>query len=138
MSDCRYPQYKKVETSWVYETVLNRLGENSIGSALLQSYIEEVETVIMNYINRGYVPMPLRYVFVNMVLDLLKSEAINGNINNDTLADAGIGALASIQDGDTEIKFATSKTSTGAHVADVDSLLYNYQLQLNKYRLIKW
>lgn len=138
MRDCRRPIYEEVDTEWVYETIQNRLGDNPLGSALLRSYIEETETVITNYINRSYVPMPLRFVFVNMVMDLLKSEAMNGNIDNDKLADTGIGAVASIKDGDTEIKLATTKTTTGAHTADVDSLLYNYTQQLDKYRLLKW
>ena len=138
MRDGRRPVYEEVNKDWVYETIQSRLDDKPIGSALLRSYIEETETVITNYINRSYVPMPLKYVFVNMVMDLLKSQAMNGIIDNDKLADTGIGAVASITDGDTEIKFATTKTTTGAHTADVDSLLYNYTSQLDKYRLLKW
>ena len=138
MIDNRRPQYKQVSKEWVYEIVQNRLGDNRIGSALLNSYIEEVGITICNYINRGYVPEPLRFVYVNLVMDLLKSEALNGNVDNEKLADAGMGVLSSIKDGDTELKFASSKTKTGVHVADVDSLLYNYIQQLNKYRLTKW
>lgn len=138
MIDNRRPQYKQVSKEWVYEIVQNRLGDDRIGSALLNSYIEEVGITICNYINRGYVPEPLRFVYVNLVMDLLKSEALNGNVDNEKLADAGMGVLSSIKDGDTELKFASSKTKTGAHVADVDSLLYNYTQQLNKYRLTKW
>lgn len=138
MRDGRRPVYEEVNEDWVYETIQARLGDKPMGSASLKSYIEETETVITNYINRSYVPMPLRYVFVNMVMDLLKSEAMNGNLDNDKLADTGVGAVASIKDGDTEIKLATTRTVTGAHTADVDSLLYNYISQLNKYRLLKW
>lgn len=138
MRDGRRPVYHEVDKSWVYETIQNRLGDKPIGSALLNSFIDETESVITNYINRSYVPMPLKFVFVNMCMDLLKSQAMNGNIDNDQLADTGIGAVASITDGDTQIKFATTKTVTGAHTADVDSLLYNYKIQLDKYRLLKW
>ena len=138
MRDSRRPIYEEVDKEWVYETIQNRLDDKPLGSALLRSYIDETETVITNYINRSYVPMPLKFVYVNMVMDLLKSEAMNGNIDNDKLADVGIAAVSSITDGDTELKFATTKTNTGAHVADVDSLLYNYTIQLDKYRLLKW
>ena len=138
MRDGRRPIYEEVDKEWVYETIQNRLDDKPLGSALLRSYIDETETVITNYINRSYVPMPLKFVYVNMVMDLLKSEAMNGNIDNDKLADVGVGAVSSITDGDTELKFATTKTNTGAHVADVDSLLYNYTIQLDKYRLLKW
>lgn len=141
MSFCRRPKYKKVELEWVYDRVQNRLADNQLEEDILMDYLEEVETTICNYINRTYVPEPLRFVFVNLTMDLLKSQALNGNIENEALEDIGLGALSSIKDGDSELKFKTSastNTGTGAHVADVDSLLYNYTQQLDKYRLTKW
>lgn len=141
MSFNRRPKYQKVELEWVYNRVQNRLGENALDGVVLMDYLEEVQVTICNYINRTYVPEPLRFVFVNMAMDLLKSQALNGNIENEALADIGLGALSSIKDGDSEIKFKTSastNTGTGAHIADVDSILYNYTQQLDKYRLIKW
>lgn len=141
MSFSRRPKYHPVKPCWVYERVQIRLGNNPMEKDSLIDYIEETESVICNYINRTYVPEPLRFVFLNMVMDLLKSQALNGNIENDSLADFGLGSISSIKDGDSEIKFktsASSNTGTGAHVADVDSLLYNYKEQLDKYRLTKW
>ena len=138
MRDGRRPVYDEVDKDWVRKIITARLQNNPIDEDLLLSFIDETESVITNYINRSYVPMPLKFVFVNMCMDLLKSQAMNGNIDNDQLADTGIGAVASITDGDTQIKFATTKTVTGAHTADVDSLLYNYKIQLDKYRLLKW
>lgn len=138
MHDGRRPRYKVACKQWVYEIIQNRLGDNRLGQILLNGYIDETESVICNYINRGYVPEPLKFVFVNMTMDLLKSQALNGNIDNDSLADIGIGSVASIKDGDSELKLATSKTHTGAHTADVDSILYNYKAQLDKYRVLKW
>ena len=137
MYDGRRPRYKPVSTDWVQEKVQSRV-TTPIGSAVLKTYIEEVQCSICNYINRGYVPEPLRFVFLNLTIDLLKSQALTGYLDNEALADASIGNISSIKDGDSEIKFATSKTNTGAHVADVDSLLYNYQSQLDKYRILKW
>jgi hypothetical protein len=127
-----------VDKDWVFEIVQDRLGDNQLRIALLRDFIDETQSVVCNYLNRSYVPEPLKYVIVNLTMDLLKSQALNGMINNDQLADAGIGAFASIKDGDSELKFATSKTITGAHTADVDALLYNYTSQLDKYRLLKW
>lgn len=138
MRDGRRPRYEEVDKEWVYSVIQDRLQDNPIGSALLHSYIDEIESVITNYINRSYVPMPLKFVYMNMVMDLIKSEALNGNIDNDKLSDIGVGAVTSITDGDSEIKFTTTKTVTGAHIADVDSLIYNYTSQLDKYRLLKW
>jgi hypothetical protein len=133
----RRPVYKKTEKEWVYETVQNKLGDNRLGTILLYNYIEEVGTSICNYINRDYVPDPLRFVYVNLVMDLLKSEALNGNIDNEHLSDVSTGTIASIKDGDSELKFS-SKANTQAHVGNVDSFLYNYTQQLDKYRLLKW
>lgn len=134
----RRPIYKKTDKEWIYEVVQNKLGDNRLGTSLLNNYIEEVGTSICNYINRDYVPDPLRFVYVNLVMDLLKSEALNGNIENEKLSDVGIGIFSSIKDGDSELKFASSNTKTGSHTADVDSFLYNYTQQLDKYRLLRW
>lgn len=141
MRDNRRPRYQELEHDWVYRTIQKRLGDNQMNPCSLHSYIEQVEYTIKNYINRNYVPEPLKFVAVTMTMDLLKSEALNGFIDNEALSDIGLGSLSSIKDGDSEIKFKTSastNTGTGAHVADVDSLIYNYKSQLDKYRLTKW
>lgn len=141
MRDNRKPRYPEVEHDWVYKTIQKRLGNDQMNPCSLHSYIEQVEYTIRNYINRNYIPEPLKFVVVTMTMDLLKSEALNGFIDNEALSDIGLGALSSIKDGDSEIKFktsASSNTGTGAHMADVDSLIYNYKSQLDKYRLTKW
>lgn len=141
MSFSRKPKYEKVERGWVYSRIQTRMGENPIDEDVLMDYIEEVESVICNYINRTYVPEPLKFVFMNMTMDLMKSQALTGFLENDDLSDLSVGAVASIKDGDSEIKFKTSASTgsgTGAHIGDVDALLYNYTNQLDKYRLVKW
>lgn len=140
MSFSRRPRYQPVKREWVADRIQTRLGDNLMDLDVLMDYVEETEICICNYINRNYVPEPLRFVFVNLVMDLLKSQALNGNIENDLLSDLGPGAVSSIKDGDSEIKFKTSSknTGTGAHIADIDALLYNYTNQLDKYRLFKW
>lgn len=140
MSFFRRPKYEPVSRGWVYSRIQTRLGENALDEDVLRDYIEETESVICNYINRTYVPEPLKFVFMNMVLDLLKSQALNGNIDNDALSDINIGTLSKIEDGDSQLQFRTGSSSanTGVHVGDVDSLLYNYTSQLDKYRLTKW
>lgn len=140
MSFYRKPKYEKVEYDWVYKRIQERLIEDPIDKDVLMDYIEEVESVICNYINRTYVPEPLKFVFMNMTMDLLKSQAINGIVDNEKLGEITIGQISKIEDGDSQIQFKTSgsSASTGVHVGDVDSLLYNYTNQLDKYRLIKW
>jgi len=140
VSFCRRPKYKKVELQWVYDRVQSRLADNQLEENVLMDYLEEVETTICNYINRTYVPEPLRFVFVNLTMDLLKSQALNGNIENEQLSEIIIGQISKIEDGDSQIQFKTGSSSanTGVHIGDVDSLLYNYTAQLDKYRLIKW
>lgn len=140
MSFSRKPKYEKVERGWVYSRIQTRLGENPIEEDVLMDYIEEVESVICNYINRTYVPEPLKFVFMNMTMDLMKSQALSGNLENEQLSEITIGQISKIEDGDSQIQFKTGSSSanTGVHVGDVDSLLYNYTAQLDKYRLIKW
>lgn len=140
MSFSRKPKYEKAERGWVYSRIQTRLGENPIEEDVLMDYIEEVESVICNYINRTYVPEPLKFVFMNMTMDLMKSQALSGNLENEQLSEITIGQISKIEDGDSQIQFKTSGSSanTGVHVGDVDSLLYNYIGQLDKYRLIKW
>lgn len=141
MRDNRKPHYKEVEHEWVFNTIQKRLSDEPMDSCSLHCYIEQVEYTICNYINRNYVPEPLKFVVVSMTMDLLKSEALNGFLDNEALSDIGLGAVSSIKDGDSEIKFKTSSTTntgTGAHVGDVDSLIFNYKSQLDKYRLFRW
>ena len=140
MSFSRRPKYNKVDTIWIYNRIQNRMADNPVEKSVLMDYIEETESVICNYINRTYVPEPLRFVFMNMTLDLLKSQALNGNIENDQLTDISVAQISKIEDGDSQIQFKTASSSavTGAHVGDVDALLYNYTNQLDKYRLTKW
>ena len=140
MSFSRRPRYQPVKREWVADRIQTRLGDNLMDLDVLMDYVEETEICICNYINRNYVPEPLRFVFLNLVMDLLKSQALNGNIDNDKLSELSIGNLSKIEDGDTQIQFKTggSSSNTGAHVGDVESLLYNYTQQLDKYRLFKW
>lgn len=140
MSFLRRPVYKKVDYDWVYDKIQNRLGDNAMEEDVLRDYIEETGSVICNYINRTYIPEPLKFVFVNMTMDLLKSLAINGDIDNDKLSEINLGRVSKIEDGDSQIQFNTSSSSanSGVHVGDPDSLLYNYTSQLDKYRLLKW
>lgn len=135
MSFNRRPKYKKVELDWVYNRVQNRIAQYQLPGEIVMDYLEEVELIICNYINRTYVPEPLRFVFVDLTIDLLKAQAINGNIQNDELSNISLGTLASVKDGDTELKFKTTSSVIGS---DAESLLTNYTQQLDKYRLTKW
>lgn len=140
MRDNRRPRYQEVDKEWVYKIVQGRLGENPMTPCTLHTYIDQIEYTICNYINRNYVPEPLKFTVVNLTMDLLKSEALNGFIDNDTLGQLGLGSLTKIEDGDSQIQFRTggSSASTGVHTANPEELLYNYKTQLDKYRLTKW
>ena len=140
MRDNRKPRYKELDHNWVYEHLQRKLGDNQMNPCDLHCYIEQIEYSVLNYINRSYIPEPLKFVVLSMTMDLLKSESLNGFIDNEALSDIGVGSISSIKDGDSEIKFKTSSSGnsgTGAHVADVDSITYNYKSQLDKYRLFR-
>lgn len=135
-NDARLPHYEKIDVDWVLTVLKGRIAD--INDATLLEYIYETLQAIANYINRGYVPQDLKYTVVNMTMDLLKSNAIDGIIQGSSLGDIQMGALASIKDGDSELKFSTTKNHIGSHVADVDSILYNYKSQLDKFRSNSW
>lgn len=140
MRDNRKPRYKEIDIHWVHETIQARLKDDQMNPCQLYSYIEQVIYTVCNYINRPYVPEPLKFVVLNMTLDLLKSEALNGFVDNELLGDVGLGSLTKIEDGDSQLQFRTGGSSgaTGVHTANPEDLLYNYRTQLDKYRLTKW
>jgi hypothetical protein len=140
MRDNRRPRYQEVDVEWLYKHIQTRLGDEQLNPCQLRGYIEQVIYTVCNYINRSYVPEPLKFVVLNMTMDLLKSEALNGFVDNDKLSDIGLGSLSKIEDGDSQLQFRTggSSATTGVHTANPEEILYNYKIQLDKYRLTRW
>ena len=71
MRDNRRPRYKEIDINWVHETIQTRLKDDQMNPCQLYSYIEQVIYTVCNYINRPYVPEPLKFVVLNIALIFL-------------------------------------------------------------------
>lgn len=105
--------------------------------------IEEIEQLILNYCVIPRVPDALRFVWANMVVDLLRTRYPDtedgGGVPSGT--DPIItGVVKEIKDGDTTTIFdadAKSQTSGGyTHTPDMEDLIFNYRDQLKIFRRI--
>lgn len=92
----------------------------------LQFIIDNVTETILNYCHLDQLPSGLELTSYRMAIDLYRNEAIGE-------ADAPIGSVSSITEGDTQTSFNKSVTENYA-----ESLLKNYQAQLNRYRKLVW
>lgn len=117
----------------------------------LDVVLDEVGTAIRNYIASHVIPVGpvfgrpghLFYVWGGMAVDALRYWlAQNPNTAEDEEIDPR--DVQSVKLGDTEVKRGVSASDTVSgrlstmHMPDLDSLLYNYQHQLNQFRKMRW
>lgn len=98
--------------------------EDSTKDLLLQFTLDDVEQIILNYCNLDVLPMELEHTAYRMAMDLYRGENIG---------EEGSGMkVSSISEGSTSTSFSdTSETLK-------DTLLKDYQAQLNRYRKLRW
>lgn len=106
--------------------------------------IEEVEQVIKNYCNIDKVPDELRFVWANMVLDLIRYEqAIHGE-NQEGLDEASTSDIDSISMGDTSVSLGGGNQDNvvnrakNSHNPNLDQIVMNYSQQLHRFRRMVW
>ena len=104
----------------------------STNTELILNCIDEVCEAVKIYCNIQNVPADLKYTIANMSIDLMVSMANKGLIQDAKLSSLSQDNIASIKDGDSEIKFKTSSTSK------MNEIVLNYKSQINKFRLLKW
>jgi len=93
------------------------------------SAIEEVGQTIMNYCNREDIPPELRFVHANMVIDFVNGIKRKGDIDAQA-------SVESIKEGDVTVSFKAAGVALG--VRSLESLLFDYSKQLNKFRKMRW
>ena len=105
--------------------------------------LEEVDQYIKNYCHIDSIPNELLFVRANLVTDYLRY--LDANKPGDGTVDvdnASVGPLTAISSGDVSYSFANNATNknhiSNAHTANLDSLLMNYEAQLNKFRRAVW
>lgn len=81
--------------------------------------VDEVMQAILNYCNLTEFPWELRFVAMNMLHALLNPDEANG--------------AKSISVGDTRVELSRDEAT-----AKAQSLLYNFQSQLQEFRRLRW
>ncbi len=94
--------------------------------ANLEFILDDVTESILNYCNIQELPSGLVNTAYRMAIDLYRNEAIGE-------ADAPIGVVTSIKEGDTQTSFNKSVDDNFK-----DTLMKNYYSQLNHYRKLVW
>lgn len=112
----------------VFEIVRLKIGDELPENELTLA-IEEVGQAIKTLCNRTDIPSELAYVHANMVVDLLKLNAVAAN------PEAYVQAK-SIKEGDTSIEFSGNVLST-TEVA-TQKIIHGYREQLLKFRKVGW
>lgn len=93
---------------------------------VLSFALAAAEEIILNYCNINKLPQGLENTLYRMAADIYR---------NDNYGSAGANSpVASIREGDTQVDFAQSSTSTNYQA----SILKSYTVQLNRYRRMTW
>lgn len=98
--------------------------EDTEKDVILQFTLDDVEETILNYCNLNELPKGLEHTAYRMAMELYRGE----NIGQE-----GSGMkISSISEGSTSTSFSDSSDNIK------DTLLKDYQTQLNRYRRLRW
>lgn len=104
--------------------------------ALVSSYIAEIGQRIRHYCNITTVPDALLYVWASMVVD-----AVHVDLPNvDEIADSVGGGGTNIKVGDTSVSGGSGSGGGLANTAKsvIDKVVFDYRLDLHRYRRLVW
>jgi len=111
-----------------------KLSDDTSQDELIMDYIEQVEWKIKSYCNISEVPEALKFVWVSMVIDILRIEHPNEQFIIDNVSES----IASMKLGDTSIFYGTKGNDlTSTSKSTIDELVTNYRPELNRYRKLK-
>ncbi len=111
---------EKLET---LKTLLGILEEGQ--EPLLEFALRDAEETVKNYCNLEEIPKGLEHTIIRMAMDMYRNEQFGDNTVPMT--------VKSISEGDTSTSFGTVESSGYAQ-----TLLKNYQKQLNRYRKVEF
>lgn len=117
----------------------NRLSAEFTDDEMLMG-VKEVEQSIKNYCQIPEVPVQLIYIWANMAIDLLLFQLESNTTPDDVMDAFDPSDVSTIKMGDTSIslgdKYRSNQRSRTlqSHQANLDSLVMNYQSQLNQFR----
>ncbi|MCC8435475.1 phage head-tail connector protein [Brevibacillus sp. M2.1A] len=119
----------------VLENVKLRLGlADGTRDALITSYITEIGLRIKHYCNISSIPDDLVYVWTSMAIDAVRVDLPNV----DEIADS-VGGGSNVKVGDT----STASGGSGGELSNtaksvIDSVVFNYKMDLHRYRRLRW
>lgn len=132
---------KRLEVITLVKAKSDKIAEVLDDSQMLMG-VREVEQVIKNYCQIPTVPVQLVFTWANMVVDLLLYQ-IEVNTTPDDVMDAfDPSDVSTLKIGDTSISLGDKYRSNmrsrtlQSHQMNLDSLVMNYQFQLNQFRRI--
>jgi hypothetical protein len=123
-----------------------KLKDASIGEDERLAAIDEAGQAILNYCHIREIPPGLKYTLANMAVDLLRYEqAANNPVDSAAGGNDIAGAVSSVTEGDTTVKFggkspgaADRDRALDSHKAVLDGLLMDYKAQLQAFRRVAW
>lgn len=144
---CNTKKLCKLTFDDVYIILAQRIDTSKLRNDFIRTCYEEICQSIQNYINRPYVPCELRYIVCQLLVDLMNyyEELMVDTTDPDYEPPINYDNVSDIKVGDTQVKLGGS-TSTGvdttsdrgralnSHIPNLDSMVFNYAAQLNKYR----
>jgi len=99
---------------------------------LIESYIYEIRYRILHYCNLDKIPDGLKYTWVSMVVDAVRVDLPSIAEINDT-----VGGGENIKVGDTSISSASTSVSNVSKSV-IDNVIFNYKVDLDRYRRMGW
>jgi len=121
----------------VWPIVKLRLGlANDALQPLIGTYIAEIDQRIKHYCNISHVPNDLLYVWASMVIDAVRVDLPNVDEIDDTVG----GQAGSVKVGDTSVSGGGGSGGglTNTSKAIIDQVVFDYRIDLNHYRKLRW
>lgn len=103
---------------------------------VILSYALEIEWRIKNYCQINVVPDGLKYIWIAMVVDILKTEQSTNDEVSEVIDTSG----DNIKIGDTSITGGSSNAAANKAMNKpvIDDVVVNYRVDLNRYRKMRW
>lgn len=118
----------------IWAIVKLRLGlDDDTLQPLVDTYIEEIGQRINHYCGTPTVPRGLKFTWVSMVIDAIRVDLPNIAEISDT-----VGGGENIKIGDTSVSPATSSGISNVSKTVIDTVVLNYQIDLDRYRKLRW
>jgi len=121
----------------VWTIVKARLGlADDTLQPLINTYIAEIERRIKHYCNINQLPDDLLFVWASMVIDAVRVDLPNLDEISDTVG----GQDGNIKVGDTSVSGGGGSGGglTNTAKSTIDQVVFNYRVDLNHYRKLRW